>query len=117
MYTMWTKHLEDTNEKVEFEKTVLGSKRILDRLKDILKEQEDALNIGEVLPKNYDTPNWAYKQAHSNGYRQCLGVLKKLVDLDQQLPTFETSNTMESTTDERHTTRRSRPTTATTRPK
>ena len=84
MYTMWTKHLEDSNEKVEFEKTIMGSKRVLNRLKDILGEQEAALNIGEVTPKNYDSPSWAYKQAHSNGYRQCLNVLKKLVDLDQQ---------------------------------
>ena len=92
MYTMWTKHLEDSEEKLKFEKTVLGSGRVLDRLKDILQEQEDALNIGEVSPKNYDTPSWAYKQAHSNGYRQCLNVLKKLVDLDQQLPTMEDTN-------------------------
>ena len=99
MYTMWTKHLEDPQERVEFEKTIFGSKRVLNRLKDILKEQEDALNIGEVSPKNYEVPNWDYKQAHSNGYRQCLNVLKKLVDLDQQLPTMEQ-------TDERNTTRR-----------
>ena len=102
MYTMWTKHLEDINEKAEFEKTVLGSKRVLNRLKDLLDEQETALDIGETSPKNYDTPSWAYKQAHSNGYRQCLGVLKKLIDLDQQLPTMESTN-------ERNTVRRSRP--------
>lgn len=89
MYTMWTKHIEDTEEKKRFEKYVLGSKRLLNRLKDILQEQEDALNVGEMSPKNYDSPSWAYKQAHSNGYRQCLNVLKKLVDLDQQLPTME----------------------------
>ena len=89
MYTMWTKHLEDLEEKEKFEKYVLGSKRLLNRLKDILQEQEDALSLGEMSPKNYDSPSWAYKQAHSNGYRQCLNVLKKLVDLDQQLPTME----------------------------
>ena len=98
MYTVWTKHLEDIEEKQKFEKYVLGSKRLLNRLKDILQEQEDALDIGEISPKNYDSPSWAYKQAHSNGYRQCLNVLKKLVDLDQQLPTMEA-------TDERNTTR------------
>lgn len=102
---MWTKHLEDLNEKAEFEKTVLGSKRVLNRLKDILNEQEEALNINEVSPKNYEIPNWDYKQAHSNGYRQCLNVLKKLIDLDQQLPTMESNN-------ERNTTR-SRPRTET----
>jgi hypothetical protein len=92
MYTIWTKHIEDPNEKIEFEKTVFGSKRVLNRLKDLLKEQEDALNIAEVSPKNYEIPNWDYRQAHNNGYRQCLNVLKKLVDLDQQLPTMEDIN-------------------------
>jgi hypothetical protein len=92
MYTVWTKHLEDLEEKQKFEKYVLGSKRLLNRLKDILQEQEDALDVGETSPKNYDSPSWAYKQAHSNGYRQCLNVIKKLVDLNQQLPTMEDTN-------------------------
>ena len=97
MYTAWTKHLEDPKERVEFEKTIFGSRRVLDRLKDILKEQEEALNINEVSPKNYEVPNWDYKQAHSNGYRQFLNVLKKLIDLDQQLPTMENTNERNST--------------------
>ena len=98
MYTLWTQHIEDPKEKVEFEKSIIGSKRVLNRIKDITNDLEKDLNWGEVSPKNYDSPSWAYKQAHSNGYRQCLNVIKKLVDLDQQLPTMEDTKHERNTT-------------------
>lgn len=84
MYVAWTKHLQDPKEKEEFKRTILGSKQVLGRLNDILKDMENDLNIVEVSPKTYDIPNWDYRQAHNNGYRQCLYILKKLINLDQQ---------------------------------
>lgn len=84
MYTKWTSHLSNIKEKEQFEKEVFGSKAVLNRLKAIIDEQETELGRSETNPKTYDIPNWDYRQAHNNGYRQCLYVLKKLIDLDQQ---------------------------------
>jgi hypothetical protein len=84
MYTKWTQHLKDEEEKARFENTILSSKKVLDRLIQILDEEEQALDRSELDIKSFDHPGWAYKQAFKNGYRSSLGVLKKLIDLDQQ---------------------------------
>lgn len=90
MFMAWTKHITDPEEKIRFENSVQSSKHVLDRLKDMLDEQERDLNRAETDPRNYETPNWDYRQAHNNGYRQCLAVLKKFVDLDQQNKSLKT---------------------------
>lgn len=92
MYTKWTSHLQEQEEKEKFQRAVRGSKPVLERLKDILNDQENELNRAETDPRNYEVPNWDYRQAHNNGYRQCLYILKKLIDLDQQ----ETNNGRQS---------------------
>lgn len=84
MYTKWTQHLKDPEEKTRFENQVLNSKTVLERLLQILNEEEQALDRSELDIKAFDQPGWAYRQAFKNGYRSCLGVLKKLIDLDQQ---------------------------------
>lgn len=84
MYTKWTEHLKTESEKDEFRKTLRGSRQIFDRQQDILTEMEKDLDTAEINPKMYELPNWDFRQAHNNGYRQCLAILKKLTDLDQQ---------------------------------
>lgn len=84
MYTKWTSHLKDPKEKERFEGSIIGSRHVLDHLKTILGEMESDLDLAEVNPKYYDTPNWDYRQAHNNGYRQALRYLKKFIDLDKQ---------------------------------
>jgi hypothetical protein len=84
MYTEWTRHIKDPTDKVEFEKDVYGSKRILDHLKGILKEKEKTLDRSELDPVSYDNPNWACKQAYKNGCRSSLHYMLTLIDLDQQ---------------------------------
>jgi hypothetical protein len=75
--------LKDPEEKQRFESSVLGSKRVLERLNDIVEELEAELNKAEVNLKNYEIPNWDYRQAHNNGFRQCLNVMKKLTNLEE----------------------------------
>ena len=86
MLTKWTSHLKDLEEKQRFESSILGSKRVLERLNDIVGELELELNSAEVNPKNYEIPNWDYRQAHNNGFRQCLNVMKKLLKLEEDQP-------------------------------
>ena len=84
MISRWTLHLETEEEKEKFKKEILGSKNVLDRLMNILEEDEKGLNRSEIDPKSYSTPNWDYKQAHKNGMRQYMAQIKALIDLDQQ---------------------------------
>lgn len=80
----WTRHLKTEEEKERFTKEVLSSKYILNHLSKLLDDVEFGLNRAEINPKVYDTPNWSHKQAHNNGFRHCLGVVKNLITVDQQ---------------------------------
>jgi hypothetical protein len=84
MLLRWTQHLKDPEERTAFESSILGSKRVLNRLMEILQEDETALDRSEIDIKTFEHPNWAYKQAYKNGQRNCIANLKKLIDLDQQ---------------------------------
>lgn len=84
MISAWTKHLSKTEDKEQFQKEVLGSKTVLKRLSTIMKEMELDQDAIESNPDLYDKPNWDYRQAHLNGYRQCLRKINKLINLDQE---------------------------------
>lgn len=84
MITAWTKNIKDPVEKDRFVLSIQGSKPILDRLKELLKEDEIGLDRSETDIKTFDTPGWDYKQAYKNGYRKCLQMTNELIDLDQQ---------------------------------
>lgn len=81
MISAWTRHLKTDEEKEKFEKGLRNSKWILDRLSEILTDAEDELSSSEISAKNYDSPSWAYKQAHTNGQRSTLRTLKRLINL------------------------------------
>lgn len=84
MITAWTKHLQTEEDKQKLEKSIRSARHVLDRLKEILGEMEEELNASELSPKNYDSPNWDYKQAHVNGQKSTLRAIKKLITLDQE---------------------------------
>lgn len=84
MYTEWTKHLKTPEEKEKWAKTVFASKEVLDYLNKLLEEKEKYLDRSEMDIAVYDTPSWAYRQAHKNGNRESLHYLRKLINLDQQ---------------------------------
>ncbi len=84
MKTIWTQHLDTDEEKAEFEKSVKHSRWLLDRQYEILCSMERGLDRQEISPKAYDSPNWDYRQAHANGFRQCLNQMKELITLDQK---------------------------------
>jgi hypothetical protein len=84
MIGAWTSNLKDEESKAKFEKKLLGSRAVLNRLKELLKESETDLNNYETTAKGYDSPSWAFKQADNNGFRRCLKFINKLIDLDQQ---------------------------------
>lgn len=84
MISAWTKHLKTDQEKERFKNSVLGSRVVLDRLQEIMQEMQDDQDRIERDTRIYDTPNWDYKQAHLNGFRDCLNKVSKIITLDQQ---------------------------------
>lgn len=84
MYTKWTDNLPEPRDKSDFEKQIMGSKSVLDRLNEILQSEVAALDRSEVNMKTFDTPNWAYIQAFKNGYRAAFNLIQMLISLDDQ---------------------------------
>jgi hypothetical protein len=82
MITAWTKHLQSEEDKQRFTKTVLASRATLERLQQLLDEEKAGLESAEISPKIYETPNWDYKQAHTNGFKSALKMVSKLITLD-----------------------------------
>lgn len=79
---IWTKNQSTVEDKENFKKTVLASRATLTRLKELLDEEKAGLESAEVSPKIYETPNWDYKQAHTNGFKAALKMVSKLITLD-----------------------------------
>lgn len=84
MITAWTKHLKTDEEKVQFEQSLKKAQWVLDHVKVLINGSQTALEAAEISPKSYDNANWAYRQAHANGYKQALRDFTKLLTLDQK---------------------------------
>ncbi len=84
MISSWTDHLKSDSEKEQYIKSVRHSKWILDDLSKLLIKIENGLDRQELSPRAYDEPNWAFRQAHANGFRQCLNKVQTLINLDQK---------------------------------
>jgi len=83
MISAWTKHLETEEEKQRFKNSVLGSKLVLQRLKELLAEVDHDNDRIERDIRTYDLPNWDYRQAHLNGFKDCLNKINKIISIDQ----------------------------------
>lgn len=84
MITAWTKNLKTEEDKEKFNKSLRASRFILERLQELLDEEKSSLESAEISPKIYETPNWDYKQAHTNGFKAALKMVSKLITLDQE---------------------------------
>lgn len=79
----WTKHLKTPEEKDQYRQSVLRARWVLEHLKKLVEANEASREEAEISPKAYQTANWAYAQAHNNGYKQALRDFKKLLTIDQ----------------------------------
>lgn len=84
MISAWYKHITDKDEQERFKRNVLGSKTVLTRLTTLLNQMEEDLTRSELSATNYDSPNWAPKQAHVNGQKAQIRTIKFLINLDQE---------------------------------
>ena len=81
---MWTAHLQTDEEKQRFRNQLYGSREVLERLSKLVETKENELGAAERNQSAYENPNWAYLQAHRNGYASAMKVIKNLLTLDQQ---------------------------------
>lgn len=84
MYTRWTQHLKTDEEKENFRNRIYAAKDVLDRLTQIIEEDEAALERSEMDQRVYSNPSWDYLQAHRNGNKQVYYQMKKYTNLDQE---------------------------------
>lgn len=84
MITAWTKHCKSVDEKEKYTESLKRAQWVLEDIKTLINENLASLEASEMSPKGYDSPNWAYRQAHVNGYKQALRDFTKLLTLDQK---------------------------------
>jgi len=80
--TAWTKNLSSMDDQTRFKQHLLSSRAILERLQELLDEEKNALDAAEISPKMFDSPNWDYKQAYSNGFKAGLKMVSNLIYID-----------------------------------
>lgn len=81
MKSDWINDLSD-DEVDEFEKRLKRNKIILDKLSKICYNKLSDIN--RPNKKDYESPSWAYRQAHDNGAAEAYRYLIDLLTLDQR---------------------------------
>jgi hypothetical protein len=76
--TVWFHNLPK-EEQEQFKQTVLGSQKVLDKLREICYTMKV-----ESKSTDYDSPSWAFKQAHSNGYNQALLDIISILQIEKE---------------------------------
>jgi len=84
MNQIWTAHLQTPEEKQRFINQLRGSSEVFERLSQLIEMKQKELGAAERNISAYENPNWAYLQAHRNGYASASTVIKNLLTLDQQ---------------------------------
>jgi hypothetical protein len=85
MKIQWTAHIKDDDAKERFEKQILASKPVLERLRYLLEERRKAIESIETGVEKYIQPGWSAVQAHYNGERASIKYILNLIDLDQEV--------------------------------
>lgn len=65
-------------QKENFERVLLNNSLLTDRINLILDQWENEIDRSELTIKDFDTPNWKYKQVFRNGDRSRIRKLKDL---------------------------------------
>ena len=80
----WVKHCKSVEEKEQYSASLARAKWVLDDLSKLVNSNLNGREVAEISPKTYDSPNWAFQQAHNNGYKQALKDVLNLINLDQE---------------------------------
>jgi hypothetical protein len=75
----WTKNLKIEEDIQRFERLFNSSRTVLDRLTELIDEREYSMDVSERGLKQFENPNWAYRQAFNNGLRSAFNIVKTLI--------------------------------------
>ena len=75
----WTDRKTTDKEKADFEKYILNSGQLLDRLSDMINKRIDEINRAEDKD-DFSSPAWAMQQASRQGRRRAFNEILKLLD-------------------------------------
>ena len=76
---LWAKHINNAEKREEFQKTILASSTALDRLRELIDEMLEDI---EMKSLDFDTNNWAYFQASLIGEKRILNKIRRLITFD-----------------------------------
>jgi hypothetical protein len=76
---VWTKHLNNPDDKEKLEQSIRASTTMAHRLREILEEEERQLDAAVTL-KDFEDPSWSHKQAFRSGEKARIRKLKELLD-------------------------------------
>ena len=79
MKAVWLKGLKGEARK-QRQQEVLGYRNAFNELKQILEQEYKK----KSSVRDYDTPNWEYRQVAANEYNQVLDDLLKLITIDKE---------------------------------
>jgi hypothetical protein len=82
----WVFHLTSKEDKDKAKRTVANSGFTIALLKNVVSHMLQTSTRVTTKRDAYDTPSWAYKQAHENGYQQ---ALKEVLELTKHLDNKE----------------------------
>jgi hypothetical protein len=80
----WIRHCKSEEDKANYTASLKRAKWVLDDLSKLVQSNLNGREVAEISPKTYESPNWAYQQAHNNGYKQALKDVLNLINLDQE---------------------------------
>ena len=76
----WLKGLSPS-EADKYKKSIISSKLVLDKLIEMCYNRRKEIDK-QVF--DYDTPSWSHKQAHNNGYKECLDDIIQLITINER---------------------------------
>lgn len=79
MYSVWTQHLDNDEDKKRFTSAVESAQPVLDVLAKLIYKKKHDLERTEKSLKTYDNPNWGFRQAHLNGYDSACDAIINLI--------------------------------------
>lgn len=80
----WTKRSKSEQDKTELEEILRRATIPFGKLKEIIKDNLDRLDAEESSHKDFDTPNWDYKQAARNRERATHKYYLDLINFDKK---------------------------------
>lgn len=81
---IWVKHLKTQQEKDHLIRILRSSTTTISRIREVLLERLQSYEAREDADDAFDSPSWAYKQAHANGAKKEIRFLLSILDFDKK---------------------------------